>query len=157
MDFPCSWEFPHLAYSCCTIYSYKQALPVFSILANHVPLLSFPFALSCTCAMPMTLSVTIPTSYFSYFRSSTLRGGTDCERGKGCDHQRVAGKRGLQVALTSRNRNFACVRERHVYMESSLRRTRTEIASLAVWLARLRFRLLQYLSCCKLNASLIIW
>lgn len=51
---------------------------------------------------------------------------------------------------------LAGIRKRRFYMKSSLRRTRTEIASLAGSCARLRFRLLQYLSCCKFDVPLII-
>lgn len=79
-----------------------------------------------------------------------LFGEEQRERERKGDHQ------GLQVALVSRNRNFAGMRERRVYMESSLSRTRTEIATLAGWFARHRFRLLQYLSCCKLDVPLIM-
>lgn len=124
-----------LLYSSCTPM-YKRVLflsLLFSPTTSHSCL--FPILLS-----PALVSTTNSRRYntcwllflFAIVDSSERNRETARERRR--SSARVA-ERVLQVALVSRNRNFVGLRERRVYMESSLHRTRTEIASLAGWRA----------------------
>lgn len=93
------------------------------------------------------------------FSIARVNFGWGWEREKEREKRTSSGRGGCQEAVVRTRSEIetlpACARER-VYMESSLRRTRTEIAPLAGRVARTRFRLLQYLSCCKFDVSLII-
>lgn len=135
-----TWQLPHFAYSCYTVAAllciseFSSCLFYFRQLRPAPVFFLFYYFLLHLCPRQI-LAVTIPAGYFSFFEiadSSERNRETARERRR--SSARVA-ERVLQVALVSRNRNFVGLRERRVYMESSLRRTRTEIASLAGWRA----------------------
>lgn len=66
------------------------------------------------------------------------------------------GGRGLQVALRGEIETLPAYENGVSIWKAVYAGTRMEIASLAGPGARLRFRLLQYLSCCKFDIPLII-
>lgn len=100
------------------------------------------------------LAVTIFAGYPSYSRSRKWALGED-KREREREKRTLSSRGGCQEAVVRTRSEIetlpACARE-YVYMESSLRRTCTKIASLAGRVARL----VQYLSYCKFDVSLII-
>lgn len=149
-----------LAASVLATYLYPTP-PILFTFASHVPLLFFPLStllrrLYSPRDEPLLSSQSLLATSRILDRASELWVRMrEKEREKGTS----SGRGGCQEAVVRTRSEIetlpACARER-VYMESSLRRTRTEIAPLAGRVARTRFRLLQYLSCCKFDVSLII-